>query len=366
MTLDSEEYVICPICNKKFKILNNAHLSTHNITEKEFDKKYSVDRLSKKSREKRIINSGGDPKNRKKWYKLRKCDVENLILDIDYVICPICGKFFREINKDHLKLHNLTIKEYEKLYPNNRISQKTRKQKDTLTSRMTEELSNKLKKSHTLEGYIEKYGKEEGLIKYNQRSENMRYAKTLDYCIEKYGEEGKKFFEENNRKKGLIFIKENFIEKYGEERYNYWRYTSKTYEGYVKKYGKEEGLKRWMVKNKNISKSHCIIPLDLYEEYQQYKKMVSHYTNISITHFGLKNIEKRGRKQYYDLDHKVSQSYGFLNKIDPMIIGSIYNLEIITRFDNNKKHEKCSMNPKKLIKLVEIDDFYQSMKNEIL
>ena len=34
------------------------------------------------------------------------------------LICPICGKAFKKIDKQHLKKHGLTVEEYVQLYPN--------------------------------------------------------------------------------------------------------------------------------------------------------------------------------------------------------------------------------------------------------
>lgn len=40
-------------------------------------------------------------------------------LNIDYVECPICGKTGKRIYKHIKKCHNLTVKEFKELYPNN-------------------------------------------------------------------------------------------------------------------------------------------------------------------------------------------------------------------------------------------------------
>jgi hypothetical protein len=36
---------------------------------------------------------------------------------MDFIFCPICGKKLKEINDSHLKIHKLTIKQFDELYP---------------------------------------------------------------------------------------------------------------------------------------------------------------------------------------------------------------------------------------------------------
>lgn len=43
---------------------------------------------------------------------------ENGIENVDYVICKICGAKYNKLTTSHLKIHNLTLNEYKKLYPN--------------------------------------------------------------------------------------------------------------------------------------------------------------------------------------------------------------------------------------------------------
>jgi len=36
----------------------------------------------------------------------------------EYIVCQECGKQFKSLNIQHLRLHNMTLKEYKKKYPN--------------------------------------------------------------------------------------------------------------------------------------------------------------------------------------------------------------------------------------------------------
>ena len=59
-----------------------------------------------------------------------------------------------------------------------------------------------------------------------------------------------------------------------------------------------------------------------------------------------------------DRHHKVSIIFGFINKIHPVYIGAMYNLQILSRSDNCAKQDRLHMDPEKLINLVNSDEFY--------
>lgn len=65
----------------------------------------------------------------------------------------------------------------------------------------------------------------------------------------------------------------------------------------------------------------------------------------------LENYEKRSFLGYH-LDHKVSIWYGYKNKIDPYLIGSIHNLEFIPHKENLKKSIKCNFKGTRAIQTV--------------
>jgi hypothetical protein len=101
-----------------------------------------------------------------------------------------------------------------------------------------------------------------------------------------------------------------------------------------------------------------LIELTLLGEYEKYKqrklfiryvKKVNFFTKKQPLHL-LLNIEKRGKGQYH-LDHKFSKLQGFLNNIDPVIIGNIINLEMITEVENSSKQDKCSITKENLLSL---------------
>lgn len=83
------------------------------------------------------------------------------------------------------------------------------------------------------------------------------------------------------------------------------------------------------------------------EEYAEYITKVWSFTNVTINENTILNIEKRGRLDLnpnaYHLDHRVSIKFGFVNNIDPKIIASIYNLEMIPARVNCSKRADCSI-----------------------
>ena len=268
----------------------------------------------------------------------------------EFVVCPICFAKLKEINTAHLNLHSLNVKSFSELYPETiRMSEKYKKNKSHYKN-FTIEMSNKLKHSHTLQGYVEKYGQLEGTEKYNNSKINKSKSKTLQGYIKRYGvEDGEKKYKEDNKKKAVTL--EKLIIKYGEiegkKKYEKW-ISSKTLQAYIEKYGEKEGINKWFVKNKRQSESLRRIDVDKIDAYRLYCIDVDKYTRFSLARKGLENIEFRGKKYGYQLDHKISKLYGFINNIFPEIIGSIYNLEILSTSNNCSKQEKCSISIEEL------------------
>lgn len=85
------------------------------------------------------------------------------------------------------------------------------------------------------------------------------------------------------------------------------------------------------------------------ELFKEYYNLVWFYTKRNLKL--VKNIELRGLKHCYSLDHKFSTKQGFLDKIEPEVIGSFHNLEIITISENSSKGAKCSITKEKLLNL---------------
>jgi hypothetical protein len=84
--------------------------------------------------------------------------------------------------------------------------------------------------------------------------------------------------------------------------------------------------------------------------WKKYKKLVWDITKQQKIH-KLPNFEKRGFTNYH-LDHKVSIWYGYKNKLDPQLIGSIDNLEFIPHRDNMRKGRRSNFKNTKCLQSV--------------
>lgn len=105
--------------------------------------------------------------------------------------------------------------------------------------------------------------------------------------------------------------------------------------------------------------------LDELSEIELYYYKVWKFTFESIDKFGkeylkfdLNDIKKLNKeinefKQKISIDHKYSIMNGFNDKIPPHIIGSIFNLELLSRSENSKKLTKNSITKEELINLYE-------------
>lgn len=87
------------------------------------------------------------------------------------------------------------------------------------------------------------------------------------------------------------------------------------------------------------------------EEYAKYNDKVYKITYKSLMKHGdeIKNLELRGYKYGYDLDHRVSIFEGFNKQIDPEIIGHWKNLKIIKSSENRSKSKSSSIKISELI-----------------
>lgn len=272
---------------------------------------------------------------------------------IDYVFCQICFLKFKEINNEHLLLHNISSNEYDILYNTPRTSEKTKIKKNTLTSIMNDDFSKKLSYSHSLNGYKDKYGEVEGVIKYNEMIKNKKYKNGFNYYKDKYGKEAEFKYKEVQNKKGSSL--KNYIIKYGKTegkiKYNDLikkrKYLNSLF-GYIDKNGFEIGLQKWMKKNNKISISNSIIKIEEKKDFLLYIKEVNIYTRISLSLNKLFDIDKRGKYYGFDLDHVFSKVNGFKNKIPPYIIGHISNLKIVDSSYNRKKQHKSDIDISKI------------------
>jgi hypothetical protein len=88
-----------------------------------------------------------------------------------------------------------------------------------------------------------------------------------------------------------------------------------------------------------IKSEQTTVLVDKKAKWREYRAICWSVTN-SQPLFTLENIEQRGFRNMH-LDHKISVWYGFMNGIDPAIIGDISNLRMIPYLENMAKGTRC-------------------------
>ena len=216
------------------------------------------------------------------------------------------------------------------------------------------------KGNHSLERKIELYGEVEGNKKFNESQEKLKRKNTLPYYIELYGEkEGTEKYNSKNNKnskssKEFALKQEDGFFDHGSEEYWYNRDGEnglKKRTEYFKKISNtlndrtDDEKEEWKenIRNTMEENGHWA-PLEEQNEVDVYRNKVWAVTrkqDIST----LKNYKKRGNHAYdedvYHLDHKISVMYGFLNNIEPEIIGDIDNLQMLKWDENISKGSNC-------------------------
>jgi len=88
---------------------------------------------------------------------------------------------------------------------------------------------------------------------------------------------------------------------------------------------------------------------NILKKFEKYNKIVYKETYKTLKKYKVKNSELRGKKHGYELDHKYSIYDGFINNVDPKIIGYYKNLEILTTTQNRIKKENSSITLEELL-----------------
>jgi hypothetical protein len=162
---------------------------------------------------------------------------------------------------------------------------------------------------------------------------------------------------------GQLKIKAHCMEKYGTE---YFYQTTEFKEKYKKtmlnKYGvdnysKSEEFKSFLLNSGLKHDESTKTKLELY------RRECHRYTGYSYTKYknDLEKTYPRGNS--YHVDHIYSISEGFKNGIDPKIIGSIVNLQVIPSIINIKKQGDCWIELESLFELynkLSIEDRFET------
>lgn len=175
----------------------------------------------------------------------------------------------------------------------------------------------------TLEKMIICNGEELGKKKYNERKK--KYGVTLHRMIEKYGEEeGKKRFKKYCDKQAYVNSYEYKKEKYGMTRKDFDDYNKSratTLENMIKKYGIEEGTKRF----RNYCDKQAYTNSEEYlgkERYEQINKKKAHTLENYIKRHGIED----GTELFKKYVNQTTKSY---SKISQELFTSLMQFEII-------------------------------------
>ncbi len=126
----------------------------------------------------------------------------------------------------------------------------------------------------TLQDFVRIYGEEEGLFRYNKKYSWYEYRYSKKYYIDKYGKErGIKKWNEYKESMNKTSLK-SFIKRYGAEKGNekYNEYTKKisyinSKDGYIEKYGESIGKKKYqdlILKRNNFNDKYSKISQELF------------------------------------------------------------------------------------------------------
>lgn len=78
-------------------------------------------------------------------------------------------------------------------------------------------------------------------------------------------------------------------------------------------------------------------------ERQEYRNAVWKHTKLNWRLYKHKIQNYSWRSRDFHLDHKLSIEYGYINKVDPKLIGHWCNFQILKASENYKKHMKSSI-----------------------
>lgn len=217
--------------------------------------------------------------------------------------------------------------------------------------------------TRNLNYYKKKYGNKRGKEAYDRVIKKMMEGQKLETYQKKYGKKkGTEIYNNICSKKGItfnnLFNKYKDVEKANEVLQKWKASVGRTREDIIDANGLEKGLqileaRRIKTNNTRVINGNIIIPKELRLEYNIYKIIVDEETQLQLLKHGRKKFgddwRKRKKKEKLHLDHMYSVKSGFLNDIDPFLIGNITNLDLIPASENCVKRHKNSVSLEFLI-----------------
>lgn len=400
-----QEKIYCHICNTQTNYSNwNYFIDRHikgkhkvNLTKDEYCEKYNVEIKNKKEKIKCLICGEQTDYVIDNFYQCHvKINHPELKSTKDYYdecirkdgegICPVCGKEteFKSYYRGYRKYCSLkcskALDEYrekfsetkKKQYEDPILGEKIRKKyKETCLLRFgvdsyvkTEEYKNRI-----IETNLNKYGVECTLYLDHVKEARNR---ALEENKEEINEKRKAFWTNENIERVNENRKNSNLEKYGVESVSQLEWVvekqrESTIETCRKKYGVDNVMQVREISEKmretNTSNLKWVPWEDLPEfikyrievenETRKYEDELFENWNGLDYYTGEKlitneeyaklnpNVHLSTNPLQPSIDHKISRLYGFLNNIDPKIIGSLENLCICSRSTNSSKNSMC-------------------------
>lgn len=235
-----------------------------------------------------------------------------------YIECAVCKKTIKQITRNHLVNHNMTIKEYKQLFPSSLLQ------------------SRSCKRFGADNAF---YGKEHSIELKKKLSEVRKGTSLADETKRKISEA----------------LKQNVFQKEIMKTDAYRNKLHKSVSNYWSSLSTEE-------KKQRMSKTHNAqinngrwTPLHMKNQKDAYEFSVRKLTEISYKkHFyAIQNAALRGKG--YDLDHKISIRDGYMLGLQPETLAHPANLACIPSSENKKKNSTSSITPLML---------YEAIKNE--
>jgi len=166
------------------------------------------------------------------------------------------------------------------------------------------------KRGFTLENQITKYGIDEGTRRFNEKRDRDKIKGTLLYYIEKYGEEGERKYKEKNSKLsvGIETLKRNgkTPEEISKIKSIHSKNSAITLDGFNKKYGEEEGIKKYNAYIQRIKSKSCrTIDGWIHRGYSEEEAIVAlkeYQSTSSIEKYIEKYDIEEGTKKYLELN----------------------------------------------------------------
>jgi len=195
--------------------------------------------------------------------------------------------------------------------------------------------------NNSLKSFISRYGEKEGTEKYNNYVQKQKYNSSKLKYINEFGKvKGEIKYKEYLDK--IKHSKENYKKWFGKDWAKQWDKLkdrlSITLESFILRYGKKEGTEKYNNYIQKQRESHELsgnwINQKYISDYKRYYRSVWSITNkqdISV----LKDFEKRSKD--FHLDHIISIKEGFISGLSEKEVGSIMNLQILSKNINCSK-----------------------------